>query len=352
MLGPQGVSYYDTTLFYTDTYFHSIKKVTLTGITVAPTYTFTESKPQSITKTFGDATFSLSDLLTGVSNSSGAYTFATSNSGAIYIGGDGVTATVVAYNATPVTITATQAASGNYSASSTTLTITVARKAPTYGTFTPPAKTFGAVPFSIVSYAPTSNSSGAYTYTSSAPGVATISSDGTTVTIVSAGSTTITASQDICGNYTAGSTTGVFTVSAATPAYTPASPSASVTKTFGVDVSFSLTDLVAGISNSNGQYVFTTGSSAVTISGGVATIQAYTPSAITITATQDASGNYATGSTAISVLINRGTPTYLSHYGFSCRRCGNTHVSIRLPNLEDVSYRCFIFDDADCRRYE
>jgi uncharacterized protein YjbI with pentapeptide repeats len=310
MVGPQGVSYYDTTLFYTDTYFHSIKKVTLTGITVAPTYTFTESKPQSITKTFGDATFSLSDLLTGVSNSSGAYTFATSNSGAISIGGDGVTATVVAYNATPVTITATQAASGNYSASSTTLTITLARKAPSYGTFTPPAKTFGTVPFSIVSYAPTTDSSGAYTYTSSAPGVATISSDGTTVTIVSVGSTTITASQDICGNYTAGSTTGVFTVSGATPTYTPASPSASVTKTFGVDVSFSLTDLVAGISNSDGQYVFTTGSSAVTISGGVATIQAYTPSAITITATQDASGNYATGSTAITVLINRGTPIY------------------------------------------
>jgi uncharacterized protein YjbI with pentapeptide repeats len=280
--------------------------------TSAPTYTFTESKPQSITKTFGDATFSLSDLLTGVSNSSGAYTFATSNSGAISIGGDGVTATVVAYNATPVTITATQAASGNYSASSTTLTITVVRKAPSYGTFTPPAKTFGAAPFSIVSFAPTSNSSGAYTYTSSAPGVATISSDGATVTIVSAGSTTITASQDICGNYSAGSKTGLFTVSAATPTYTPASPSASVTKTFGVDVSFSLTDLVAGISNSNGQYVFTTGSSAVTISSGVATIQAYTPSAITITATQDASGNYATGSTAISVLINRGTPTYQS----------------------------------------
>ena len=309
---PYGVYYNDTTLFYTDRGYHGIKKVTLTGITVAPTYTFTTPKPQSITKTFGDATFSLSDLLTGVSNSSGAYTFATSNAGAISIGGDGVTATVVAYNATPVTITATQAAAGDYSASSTTLSITVARKAPTYGTFTPPAKTFGAAPFSMVSFAPTSNSSGAYTYTSSAPGVATISSDGTVVTVVSAGSTTITASQDICGNYTAGSTTGVLTVNAATPTYTPASPSASVTKTFGVDVSFSLTSLVAGISNSNGAYTFSSLSSAVDICGGVATIVEYTPSAITITAAQDASGNYGSGSTAISVLINRGTPTYQS----------------------------------------
>ena len=312
MNGPSGVYYNDTTLFYTDRGYHGIKKVTLTGITVAPTYTFTTPKPQSITKTFGDATFSLSDLLTGVSNSSGAYTFATSNSGVISIGGDGVTATVVAYNDTPVTITATQASAGDYSASSTTLSITVARKAPTYGTFTPPAKAFGAASFSMVSFAPTSSSSGVYTYTSSTPGVATISSDGTTVTIVSMGSTTITASQDICGNYTAGSTTGVLTVNAATPTYTPASPSASVTKTFGVDVSFSLTSLVAGISNSNGAYTFSSLSSAVDICGGVATIVEYTSSAITITAAQDASGNYGSGSTAISVLINRGTPTYQS----------------------------------------
>ena len=311
MYNAQGVYYNNTTLFFCD-WGHRVRKVTLTGITVAPTYTFTTPKPQSITKTFGDATFSLSDLLTGVSNSSGAYTFATSNSGAISIGGDGVTATVVAYNATPVTITATQAATVTYSASSTTLTITVARKAPTYGTFTPPAKAFGAAAFSMVSFAPTSNSSGAYTYTSSAPGVATISSDGTVVTVVGAGSTTITASQDICGNYTAGSQTGVFTVSGATPTYTPASPSASVTKTFGVDVSFSLTSLVSGISNSSGAYTFSSASDAVSISGEIATIVAYTPSAITITASQAASGNYASGSTAISVLINRGTPTYQS----------------------------------------
>ena len=241
MNAPLGVYYNNTTLFYTDTNYHGVKKVALTGFVVAPTYTFTESKPQSITKTFGDVTFSLSALLTGVSNSSGAYTFATSNSGVISIGGDGVTATVAAYNATPVTITATQAASGDYSGGSTTLTITVARKAPTYGTFTPPAKVFGNASFSMVSFAPTSDSSGVYTYTSSAPGVATISSDGTVVTIVSAGSTTITVSQDICGNYSAGSKTGVFTVSGATPTYTPASPSASVTKTYGVDVSFSMT---------------------------------------------------------------------------------------------------------------
>ena len=189
---------------------------------------------------------------------------------------------------------------------------TVVMSAPTYGTFTPPAKVFGNASFSMVSFAPTSDSSGVYTYTSSAPGVATISSDGTVVTIVSAGSTTITVSQDICGNYSAGSKTGVFTVSGATPTYTPASPSASVTKTYGVDVSFSLTALVAGISNSNGAYTFSSASGAVSISGAVATILAYTPSAITITATQDASGNYASGSTAITVLVNRGTPTYQS----------------------------------------
>jgi uncharacterized protein YjbI with pentapeptide repeats len=183
--------------------------------------------------------------------------------------------------------------------------------APTLSNFTISTKTFGGANFTLS--APTTDNNVSPTFTYSVPagnGVATIS--GSTVTIVGAGSVTVTATQSASNGYLSGTITATLTVNGATPTYTPASPSASVTKTFGVDVSFSLTDLVAGISNSNGQYVFTTGSSAVTISGGVATIQAYTPSAITITATQDASGNYATGSTAISVLINRGTPTYLS----------------------------------------
>jgi uncharacterized protein YjbI with pentapeptide repeats len=307
---PQGVYYNNTTLFYTDTNYHGIKKVTLTGIIVPPTYTFTVSKPPSITKTLGDATFSLSDLLTGVSNSSGAYTFATSNSGAISIGGDGVTATVVAYNATPVTITATQAASIDYSASSVTLTITVLRKAPTYGTFTPPTKTFGNASFSMVSYAPTSDSSGVYTYTSSAPGVATISSDGTVVTIVNAGSTTIMASQDICGNYATGTQTGVFTVNPATPTFQSV---AQITKTYRTDISFSMTPIVAGMSNSNGAFIFTTSGSAVgvvDICGAVVTIIAYTPSAVNIDVYQEASGNYTYKTGTISLLVARKVPSY------------------------------------------
>ena len=275
---------------------------TLTVGSAAPTY----QSVTPITKTYGtDVSFSLTTVMVGVSNSSGAYTFS-SASGAISISGS--VATILAYTPSAVSITATQAASGNYTSGSTTFTITVNRKAPTYGTFTPPAKTFGDASFSIVSYAPTTDSSGAYTYTSSDTSVATITSDGTVVTIVGQGSTTITASQDICGNYTAGSQTGTFTVSRATPTYQSV---AQITKTYGTDVSFSLATVMSGVSNSSGSLTFSCLSGAISISGSVVTILAYTPS-ISISVSQDACGNYLSGSTTLSLEVNRATPTFQS----------------------------------------
>jgi hypothetical protein len=89
-------------------------------------------------------------------------------------------------------------------------------------------------------------------------------------------------------------------------------PIPEVTKTYGIDVSFSLTSVMAGKSNSSGAYTFSITDSPppITIIGGVATILAYTPTAITITAAQDASGNYNTGSTTFTLMVNRGQPTY------------------------------------------
>lgn len=72
---------------------------------------------------------------------------------------------------------------------------------------------FGAPDFLLV--APTSDSPGAFSYVSGAPEVAIVS--GSTVTIVGPGATTITANQDAYGNYSAGSTSAILTVSAAAP---------------------------------------------------------------------------------------------------------------------------------------
>jgi len=256
-------------------------------------------------KTFGAVPFSLVSFAPTTDNNS-AYTYTSSAPGVATISTDGTVVTIVGQGST--TITASQDICGNYLAGTKTGTLTVARKAVTYGAFTPPAKAFGDVPFSLVPYAPITDSSGAYIYTSSAPGVATINSSGTVVTIVSEGSTTITASQDICGNYLAGSTTGTLTVARAIPTYNAVS---SFTKTYG-NPSFSLVPYMSGISNSNGSYTFTSSNpSAVSIDGdGVtANILAVSSSAITITAIQDVCGNYTNGTKTFSLTVLRRTPS-------------------------------------------
>ena len=253
-------------------------------------------------KNFGDASF---NLTAPTSNSDGAFTYTSSAEGVTTVTSGG-TVTIVGAGST--TITATQAATTNYTGGSVTASLVVSAIAPTIGALTAPAKNFGDASFNLAS--PTSNSDGAFTYTSSAPGVATVTSGGT-VTVVGAGSTTITATQAASadGNYTGGSSvTASLVVSAIAPTYQSISQ---ITKTYSTDVSFSLTSIMSGVSNSSGAYTFSTTSAAIDICGGVATILAYTPSAITITATQAASGNYnALGSTTFAVLVNRKVPSY------------------------------------------
>jgi uncharacterized protein YjbI with pentapeptide repeats len=240
------------------------------------------------------------------SESSGVYTYTSSMPSVATISSDGTVVTIVGQGST--TITVSQDICGNYAAGSKTGTLTVARKPPVYSTFTPPAKTFGDAAFSMVSEAPiTSDSSGVYTYTSSTPSVATINSAGTIVTIVGQGSTTITASQDICGNYAAGSKTGTLTVARKAPTYATMS---SIVKTYG-DASFSLVPYMSGISNSTGSYTFTSSNPSVVSIGGdgvTATILAAS-SSITITANQDVCGNYTAGTKTISLTVNRDTPS-------------------------------------------
>jgi len=249
-------------------------------------------------KNFGDASF---DLTAPTSNSDGAFTYTSSAVGVATVTSGG-TVTVVGAGST--TITATQAATTNYTSGSVTASLVVSAIAPTIGALSTPAKNFGDASFNLT--APTSNSGGAFSYTSSNVGVATVTSGGT-VTIVGAGSTTITATQAATTNYTSGSVTASLVVSPIAPTYQSI---AQITKTYSTDVSFSLLNVMTGISNSDGSYTFSSESTAIDICGGVATILAYTPSAITITASQDASGNYAASSKTFTLLVNRKTPSY------------------------------------------
>jgi hypothetical protein len=144
------------------------------------------------------------------SNSSGGFTYSSSDSSIATI--SGTTLTVVGIGS--CVITATQVADAGYASASTTATFDVTALAPpTFGAFNVPSKMVGSPPFTLTP--PTSNSAGAFTYTSSNPSVATIS--GSTVTIAGVGTSTIVATQASFGTFAAGSTNAIFTVTASVP---------------------------------------------------------------------------------------------------------------------------------------
>jgi hypothetical protein len=276
-----------------------------------------------VTKTYGtNVSFSLTSVMTDKSDSSGAYTFSSTSDAIDICGG---VATILAYTPSAITITATQAALGNYAASSTTFTLLVARATPTYQPITQVTKTYGTdVSFSLTSVmSEKSDSSGAYTF-SSTSGAISITDGVATILAYTPSAITITATQAALGNYAASSTTFTLLVARATPTYQPITQ---VTKTYGTDVSFSLASVMTDKSDSSGAYTFSSTSDAIDICGGVATILAYTPSAITITATQAALGNYAASSTTFTLLVNRKTPTY-GEFSVPAKTYGDASFSI------------------------
>ena len=142
-------------------------------------------------------------LTAPTSNSTGTFAYTSSNPSVASISGSVVT--VLA--AGTVTITATQAAAGNYSAGTSTTASLVITNAPTIQTWTIPVQISGGT-YTLT--APTSNSTGTFTYTSSDPSVASIS--GNVVTLLTTGTVTITATQGAAGNYSAGTSTASLMV--------------------------------------------------------------------------------------------------------------------------------------------
>ena len=200
--------------------------------------------------------------------------------------------TITIVGAGSSTITATQAATPDYTSRTITTTFLVNPATPTITNFSIPTKTFGNIPFTITP--PTSNSSGSFSYTSSDTLVATIS--GNTITIVGAGSSTITVTQAATTNYTLETATTTFLVNQATPSITnfsiPAQPYSTP--------SFNITD---PSSNSSGAFSYTSSNTlVVTIVGSTITIVGAGSSIIT--ATQAATANYTSGTITTVFQVN------------------------------------------------
>jgi sugar lactone lactonase YvrE len=172
---------------------YTTQSIALSGIaTGAPTIAF--SVPNH---TYGDAQFTVA----ATSNSSGAFTYSVVSGPATISG-----TTVTLSGAGTVVLQASQAASGDYTATTQSATFTVAAVAPILS-FTVPNQTYGVAPFTVSA---SSNSSGAFTY-SVVSGPATVS--GSTVTITGVGNVLLQASQAAFGNYSASTQNATFTVS-------------------------------------------------------------------------------------------------------------------------------------------
>ncbi len=160
----------------------------------SPVITFAD-----ISKNWGDGNFTV----TAVSNSSGRITYSVANTSIATVNGS----TVTIRGAGSTGITATQEASGDFTAGSKTASLTVAG--------IPPTITFGDLTKSHIdanfTLSPTSDSPGAFTFTSGDTGLVAIS--GSTADIVGVyGTTTVTAHQAASGNYAARSASMTLTV--------------------------------------------------------------------------------------------------------------------------------------------
>ena len=174
-----------------------INTITNTPPKSAPTITLAP-----ITKSYSDASFSLSPS----SNSTGAFSYTSSNPSVATVLGSTVTIQGVGSS----TITVNQAEDANYNASQgqVTASLTVNKGTPTLS-LAPITKVYGDTSFSL---SPSSNSTGAFSYSSSNSSVATVL--GSTVTIQGVGSSTITVNQTEDSNYNAsqGQVTALLTV--------------------------------------------------------------------------------------------------------------------------------------------
>jgi len=248
-----------------------------------PTLIFTQ--PPAATYTYGAAAFPI--VASSVSNGAVHYTV----TGPAAIAGNVISLTGTG----SVIVTATQDATADYQASTTSTTFVVNPATSTLTFTQAPAATYtyGATPFAVTA---SSISTGAIHYTVIGP--ATIA--GNVITLTGTGAVTVTATQDATADYKASSVGASFQINPATPTLTFTQAPAA-TYTYGA-TPFAVT----ASSISTGAIHYTVIGPA-TIAGNVITLTG--TGAVTVTATQDATADYKASSVSASFQINPATPT-------------------------------------------
>jgi hypothetical protein len=173
--------------------------------------------------------------------------------------------------------------------------------APTFGTFTVPAKLVGDADFTITP--PSSNSTGAFTYSSSNTNVATIVNGNQIHVVGFTGTSTITANQAASASYSAGSTTATLTVTSPNPA--PTLGTFTVGPKLSNDANFTITPPTT---NSTGTFSYTSSNTAVATIVNGNQIDVLTAGTTIITAIQSYDANYIAGSATATLNVTDPTP--------------------------------------------
>ena len=234
------------------------------------------------------------ELTPPTSNSNGAWTFSVTDEKIAKVVGN--VASILAVGTT--SIRATQAASGDFDARTTTTILTVNGAVPTLGDFASLNLTLDTT--SVALTPPNSTSAGSWSYASSNTRVASIA--GNILTVVGLGTTTITATQAANWNWASASKSMTVTVTGGAPTV---GPFLDQTLTLG---SVSSITLVPPTSPSLGAWTFT--SSDPTVASIVGTT--LTPRKVgkaTITATQAVFGSFASTSKSMTVTVQGPPPT-------------------------------------------
>jgi len=295
---PVGVTSIGYMSFYGCT---SLAAVTIpVGVTIIKGYAFASCSsltsvtiPSSVTSINGDAAFATCSSLAEVNWTNPA--LLTSIKSNTFLNCSQIT-TVTYYNTANNTSLPIVLRTYTYGNSNPTIIFQVNKLIPTISNFEIPVKTYGNIPFTIVS--PTSNSPGLFTYTSSNTSVATIS--GNTITILGAGSSIIEATQAATDVYYSNTIMTNFNVLSKTTLITAP---ISLTKTFG-DSSF---QLISSSNNNEAPFIYSSSDTTVaTISnlGIVTIIGAGTANLIT---SQISSTNYTSSFTTSILTISKQT---------------------------------------------
>ena len=285
--------------------------------------------PSDIAKSFLDADF---DLPRPTSESKGAFTFTSSDANVVSI--TGTKASIK--SAGTVTITASQAATDDWVAASTTFKVVVLTKAPSLTDFADVSKTFGDDAFTLA--APKSNSPGSVSYKSSDEKIVTVGEKDGRVAIVGAGTATITASQAASGGFSSGSISAKVTIGKADPGI---SDLLVADKTFG-DADFTLKPTAKG----GGKFTYSTDKTDIfTVDAETGAVKIVGVGTATLTAKLASTANYDAGTVSASVTVKKGTPTLT--WSLDTKTYGDASFDLTPPTSRSAGKFTYSVSTAD-----